>query len=168
MESRPEGRWKAKRERLQISQPAENGGVWSSQEPKIFWELQYYVFNFKDAIILASFNEATPSTCTWGKACYSQVWNMEEEDLGCDLCRVQHTKVGKQGAGLTTWSRHEKSRRVRRHGGACPLNSLRHLEGLSLSQHTAQKIWVKSPRTGWSRVTVWIQNVYSLIRKTGG
>lgn len=88
MESRPEGRWKAKRGRLQTSQPAENGGVWSSQGPKIFWELQYYVFNFKDAIILTSFNEATPSTWTWGKACYTQVWNVEEEDPGCDLCRV--------------------------------------------------------------------------------
>lgn len=152
MESRPEGRWKTKRRRLQISQPAENGGVWSSQGPKIFWELWYYVFNFKDAIILTSFNEATPSPWTWGKACYTQVWNVEEEDLGCDLCR-QHTKVGKQWAGLTSWSRHEKSRRVRSMEVSCPLNSLRHLEGLSLSQHVGQKIWVKSPRTGWPKVT---------------
>ena len=35
MESRPEGRWKAKRGRLQTRQPAENGGVWSSQGPKM-------------------------------------------------------------------------------------------------------------------------------------
>ena len=131
---------------------------WGMKFPrtKVFWELQYYVFNFKDAIILTSFNEATPSTWTWGKACHTQVWNVEEEDPGCDLCRVQHTKVGRQWAGLTSWSRHEKPRRVRRHGGACPFNSLRHLEGLSLSQHIGQKIWVKSPRTGWPRVTVWI------------
>lgn len=84
----------------------------------------------------------------------TQPWNVEEEDLGCVLCGLEC----KKGGSTQRWVSHELSSSAEagtqgqkgseEMEAPYPLNSLRHLEGLSLPLHIGQKIGVKSSRTG--------------------